>query len=62
MRKRQTKRHANIEIIYSVASSLDGYIATVDGGVDWLSRFHSGAEDRGAADLESSTDALLLGS
>jgi len=49
-----------IEIIYSVATSLDGYIATSDGGVDWLSRFH--ARGHGAGDLEASVDALLLGS
>ena len=50
------------EIIYSVASSLDGYIATVDGGVDWLSRFPATGREHGAVDLESSVDALLLGS
>jgi dihydrofolate reductase len=50
------------EVVYYVASSLDGYIATSDGGVDWLSRFHIGGEDYGAGDLESSVDALLLGS
>lgn len=50
------------EIIYFVASSLDGYIATVDGSVDWLSRFHTAGEDHGAGDLEASVDALLLGS
>jgi len=50
------------EIIYSVASSLDGYIATEDGAVDWLSRFHRAGEDHGAGDLEASVDALLLGS
>jgi dihydrofolate reductase len=62
MRKRPTKERAIIEIIYSVASSLDGYIATVDGGVDWLSRFHGTAEEHATGDLESSADALLLGS
>src|ERR1051326_734453 len=51
-----------IEIIYSVASSLDGYIATSDGNVDWLSRFHGSAEDHTAGDLEASAGALLLGS
>src|SRR5712671_5487396 len=50
------------EIIYYVASSLDGYIATTDGSVDWLSRFHTAGEDHGAGELESSVDALLLGS
>jgi dihydrofolate reductase len=61
MPKKAIKERAVLEIIYSVASSLDGYIATVDGGVDWLSRFHSSSEE-GAVDLEASVDALLLGS
>jgi dihydrofolate reductase len=50
------------EVIYYVASSLDGYIATADGRVDWLSRFHTAGEDHGAGELEASVDALLLGS
>jgi dihydrofolate reductase len=50
------------EVIYCAASSLDGYIATADGSVDWLSRFQTAGEDHGAGDLEASVDALLLGS
>lgn len=50
------------EIVYSVAASLDGYIATSDGRVDWLARFAGAAEDHGAGDLQSSADALLMGS
>ena len=50
------------EIIYYVASSLDGYIATDDGGVEWLNRVHRAGEDYGAGDLQTSVDALLLGS
>lgn len=51
-----------IEIVYHVASSLDGYIATADGKVDWLNRFNTARENHGAGDLYSSVDALLLGS
>ena len=50
------------EIIYYVAATLDGYIATEDGGVDWLAPFQSTREDHGAGDLLSSVDALLMGS
>src|SRR5437762_1384252 len=50
------------EIVYYVASSLDGYIATPDGGVDWLTQFHTAGEDHGAGELQASVDALLLGS
>jgi dihydrofolate reductase len=51
-----------LEIVYYVATSLDGYIATEDGGVDWLTRLNRAGEDHGAGDLEASVDALLLGS
>jgi dihydrofolate reductase len=50
------------EVVYSVASSLDSYIATAEGSVDWLAQFHSADADNGAGDLEGSVDALLLGS
>jgi dihydrofolate reductase len=51
-----------LEVVYYVAASLDGYIATDDGGVDWLAPFQSAREDHGAGDLYSSVDALLMGS
>jgi dihydrofolate reductase len=51
-----------MEVIYYVASSLDGYIATSDGSVEWLSRFGSAGEDHGAGELEAWVDVLLLGS
>ena len=50
------------EIIYYVACSLDAFIATEDGGVDWLEPFHKMGEDHGAGELQTSVDALLLGS
>jgi dihydrofolate reductase len=51
-----------VEVVYYVASSLDGYIATADGRVDWLNRFHTSGENHGAGELHASIDALLLGS
>ena len=50
------------EIIYYVACSLDGFIATEHGGVGWLEPFQRTGEDHGAGELQKSVDALLLGS
>jgi dihydrofolate reductase len=51
-----------LEVIYSAACSLDGYIATADGKVDWLKPFQGQTNDDGTARLYASVDALLLGS
>jgi dihydrofolate reductase len=50
------------EIVYYVATSLDGYIATPDGGIAWLAPFEATGEDYGYAAFYASVDALLLGS
>uniref|UniRef100_B8HL50 Bifunctional deaminase-reductase domain protein n=1 Tax=Cyanothece sp. (strain PCC 7425 / ATCC 29141) TaxID=395961 RepID=B8HL50_CYAP4 len=50
-----------VEIIYYVATSVDGYIATPEGGVEWLSPFESKDEDYGYAEFYASVDGLLLG-
>lgn len=50
-----------IEIVYHVASSLDGFIAAPDGGVGWLSPFEQPGCDHGLAEFFASLDALLFG-
>ncbi|MFA7332075.1 MAG: dihydrofolate reductase family protein [Candidatus Delongbacteria bacterium] len=51
-----------MELIYYVAASLDGYIATPDGGVDWLDEFNGGDDDYGYSEFLGSVDVLLMGS
>ncbi|HEX9756528.1 MAG TPA: dihydrofolate reductase family protein [Nitrospiria bacterium] len=50
------------EIIYYVATSLDGFIATPDGGVRWLSPFENTGEDYGYQRFYGSVDGLVMGS
>lgn len=51
-----------LEIVYYVASSLDGYIAPPDGSLDWLAPFEGTGEDFGYASFYDSVDAVLVGS
>jgi dihydrofolate reductase len=55
-----------VEIVYYAAASLDGFIATADGGIDWLPPIEagdgSGGEDYGYRDFYASVDAVLMGS
>ena len=50
-----------MEIVYYVAASLDGFIATPDGGIDWLQPFENTGEDYGYAEFYASIEAVLLG-
>lgn len=50
------------QVILYIAASIDGYIASPDGGVDWLSGFDSGQEDYGYDKFFNSVDAVLMGS
>jgi dihydrofolate reductase len=49
------------EIIYYLAASLDGFIATPDGGVEWLAEFEAPGKDFGYSDFYQSIDALFMG-
>jgi len=50
-----------MEIIYYVAASLDGFLATPDGGIDWLKPYEGGEEDYGYGEFYASIEAVLLG-
>ena len=50
------------EVLYYAACSLDGYIATADGGVGWLDRFQSSGDDYGFNEFYSSLDSIVMGS
>lgn len=49
------------EIVYYVATSLDGYIATLGDGIDWLDNFNVEGEDYGYAAFYDAIDALVMG-
>lgn len=44
-----------------IATSLDGFIAREDGGIDWLGDPAAGAEDHGFQAFFDSVDALVMG-
>jgi len=44
-----------------IATSLDGFIARSDGGIDWLERVQVAGEDYGYAAFMSSVDTLVIG-
>lgn len=44
-----------------IASSLDGFIARADGGIDWLSVVEREGEDYGFKSFFDSVDALVMG-
>ncbi|MFZ4826436.1 MAG: dihydrofolate reductase family protein [Phototrophicaceae bacterium] len=49
------------QLVLYIASSLDGYIATSDGGLDWLKPFENADEDYGYHDLLERVGVLVMG-
>lgn len=52
---------ALVEIVYHVAVSIDGYLATPEGGVAWLPVPDREGEDYGYSQFYDSVDGLLMG-
>jgi dihydrofolate reductase len=51
------------KIILYIATSLDGFIAEKDGGLNWLENYpHIEGEDYGYSDVLAQTDTTLMGS
>jgi dihydrofolate reductase len=50
------------KIVLYIATSLDGYIARTNGGIDWLSIVERTGEDYGYAAFYESVDAVVMGS
>lgn len=44
-----------------IATSVDGYIARADGGIDWLALVEREGEDYGFAEFYASVDTLIMG-
>jgi len=49
------------KIILYIATSSDGYISTIDGGVSWLDQFTGTKEDYGYSDFIKSIDCNIQG-
>lgn len=56
------ERNAGTRVVYSAAVSLDGFIADVHGGVEWLHDAMVPGEGYGLREFMASIDAVLMGS
>ncbi len=50
------------QLVYYVAVSLDGFIAPLNGDLDWLAPYNAGGEDYGYGEFYRTVDALVEGS
>jgi len=51
----------SVEFVAYLATSLDGFIAREDGGLDWLDCYQGGEEDYGFYEFIGSVDRLVMG-
>jgi dihydrofolate reductase len=51
----------NREVVLYIAQSLDGYIATESGGLDWLDMVAAEGEDYGYNEFVATIDAVIIG-
>jgi len=49
------------EVVLYIATSLDGFIATPNGGLDWLASVEREGQDYGYKNFYDSVDALIMG-
>ena len=49
------------EVVLYIAASLDGFIATGDGSVDWLNTFNAEGTDYGYAEFMTNVGATIMG-
>jgi dihydrofolate reductase len=49
------------KVVLYIAASLDGYIATEDGGVAWLDAFNGTGDDFGYADFVAKVGTVIMG-
>ena len=50
-----------MKVTVYIAASVDGFISTADGGVEWLEGFSAGDEDYGYHAFLDSVDAVVMG-
>jgi dihydrofolate reductase len=49
------------DVVYYVATSVDGYIAAPDGGVEWLEPFQAPGEDYGYGEFFGTLGGMVMG-
>jgi dihydrofolate reductase len=53
---------ATAKFVLYIATTLDGYVASSDGGIDWLTSLETSGEDNGYEVFYETVDALIMGS